>query len=220
MPKPLALVFYILLALATALLVCACARSDKTEAGSDSINTVTVAVAPATREDLARDMELAAEFRPYQEIDVHAKVAGYLKEIYVDVGDRVRKGQVLAVLEIPELADELKRASASKQRSDAELLRAREELARSESAHTIAHLTADRLAGVLKTRPNLLAQQEIDEALARDRVAEAQVSAAKAALAATEFGSHANAGHVRLCPAHTRPQTQCLGRASSSRIRA
>ena len=48
-----------------------------------------------------------AAFRPFQEIEVHSKVAGYVKEIYVDVGDRVRAGQLLAVLEIPELQDEL-----------------------------------------------------------------------------------------------------------------
>jgi multidrug efflux pump subunit AcrA (membrane-fusion protein) len=49
-----------------------------------------VAVAKVTRETLARELVLAAEFRPYQEVDLHSKVAGYLKQISVDVGDRVR----------------------------------------------------------------------------------------------------------------------------------
>jgi len=48
--------------------------------------------------------------------------------------------------------------------------------------HQVAHLSASRLATVLKTRPNLVAQQDIDESSGRDRVAEAQVSTAKAAL--------------------------------------
>ena len=181
-------------------LLSSCSRPAKTEAKSDPLKAPAVAVVKAVREDLSHELELAAEFRPYQEIDVHAKVAGYLKQIYVDVGDRVKKGQLLAVLEIPELADDLTRASATTRRSDAELARARNELERSQSSHEMAHLSYNRLAAVLKTRPNLVAQQEIDEAMARDRVAEAQVSSATAALAAAQQQVHvssADEGKVR-----------------------
>jgi RND family efflux transporter MFP subunit len=142
-----------------------------------------VAVAAALPMDLERKETLAAEFRPYQIIDVHAKVAGYLKEIYVDVGDRVKKDQILAVLEVPELADELTRAKAASGRSDSEVQREREEVIRAERSHDAVHLIYTRLQGVAKTRPNLIAQQEIDDAMARDQVAEATISAAKAALA-------------------------------------
>ena len=55
---------------------------------------------------------MTAEFRPYQEVELHAKVAGYLQKITVDIGDQVKAGQVLAVLEIPELEEDLKRAQA------------------------------------------------------------------------------------------------------------
>jgi RND family efflux transporter MFP subunit len=136
--------------------------------------------------DLERKETLAAEFRPFQIIDVHAKVAGYLKKIYVDVGDRVKEGQELALLEIPELADEITRAKATSSRSTAEVQRQREELARALAAHEATHLTYTRLQGVAKTRPNLIAQQEIDDAMAKDQVAEAQVSAARAALAESQ----------------------------------
>lgn len=77
-----------------------CGRGSKTEAKTEGPPTPVVAVARAQREDLSRKLELAAEFRAYQEIDVHAKVAGYLKEIRVDVGDRVSRGQLLGVLEV------------------------------------------------------------------------------------------------------------------------
>jgi RND family efflux transporter MFP subunit len=146
----------------------------------------TVAVARAQRADLAETLTLAAEFRPFQEIDVHAKVAGYLKAIYVDVGDRVKTGQLLAVLEIPELRDDARQDEANVQRSAEEINRARADVERAESAHEIAHLGSTRLAAVLKVRPNLVAQQEIDDAAAKDRVAEAQIATAKAALAAAE----------------------------------
>jgi RND family efflux transporter MFP subunit len=133
--------------------------------------------------DLERKETLAAEFRPFQMIDVHAKVAGYLKTIYFDVGDRVKEGQTLALLEIPELAEEITRAKANSNRSDSEVQRQREELVRAERAHDATHLIFTRLQGVAKARPNLIAQQEIDDSMAKDQVAEATVSAAKAALA-------------------------------------
>jgi RND family efflux transporter MFP subunit len=144
----------------------------------------TVAVAAAERTDLTETLTLAAEFRPFQEIDVHAKVAGYLKAIYVDVGDRVRAGQLLAVLEIPELQDDARQDEATVQRSTEEINRAQADLERAESAHEVAHIASTRLASVLTARPNLVAQQDIDDAAGRDRIAEAQMATAKASLAA------------------------------------
>lgn len=143
----------------------------------------TVAVAKIAPGDLRQVMSVAAEFRPFQEIDVHSKVAGYVKAMYVDVGDRVRAGQLLAVLEIPELQDELRQDQAGINRAGEEVNRAQGDLERAESAHEVAHLAASRLSNVLKARPNLVAQQDIDEAAGRDRVAEAQVATAKAAVA-------------------------------------
>ena len=90
--------------LAAPAIVClgGCGRKDAAEAKSDPPRAVTVAVAKARHQDLSRELVLTAEFRPFQEIDVHAKVAGFVKKIYVDVGDRVKEGQLLTVLEIPE----------------------------------------------------------------------------------------------------------------------
>jgi RND family efflux transporter MFP subunit len=146
----------------------------------------TVAVARVARADLTQTLSLAAEFRPFQEIDVHAKVAGYVKSIAVDVGDRVKAGQLLAVLEIPELQDEMRQDDATVRRSGEEIRRAKADLERAESAHQVAHLASTRLASVIKDRPNLVAQQDVDDATARDRVAEAQVATAQAALASAD----------------------------------
>jgi RND family efflux transporter MFP subunit len=159
---------------------------SKPRAATTAAATPIVAVAKASRTDLSQTLTLAAEFRPFQEIDVHAKVAGYLKVIYVDVGDRVKAGQLLAVLEIPELKDEVTQDEATVRRSREEINRAKADLERAESAHEMAHLASTRLAGVLKSRPNLVAQQDLDDAAGRDRMAEAQVATAKAGLAAAE----------------------------------
>src|SRR5579864_3211644 len=165
------------------LLAGGCTSRAATPVGGD---VPTVAVAKVERGDLSQTLTLAAEFRPFQEIDVHAKVAGYLKAIYVDVGDRVHTGQLLATLEIPELRDELQQDEAAVRRSAEEIKRAQADLNRTESAHAVAHLSATRLEGVMKERPNLVAQQDIDDAQGRDRVAEAQVATAQATLAAAE----------------------------------
>jgi RND family efflux transporter MFP subunit len=146
--------------------------------------TPIVSAVRVVRGDLSQTLTLASEFRPFQEIDVHAKVAGYVKAIYVDVGDRVAAGQLLAVLETPELQDQITQDEATSRRSQEEINRAQADLERAESAHEMAHLSSTRLAAVMKERPTLVAQQDIDEAAGRDRVAEAQVSTAKSALAA------------------------------------
>ena len=71
------------------LLLSGCGQSSEAAAKTAETGTPSVAVAKVSRQHLAKDLELAAEFRPYQEIDLHAKVSGYLKAIHVDVGDRV-----------------------------------------------------------------------------------------------------------------------------------
>jgi RND family efflux transporter MFP subunit len=157
------------------------ARAVRTDAPDDR---PTVAVARAARGDIAQSLTIAAEFRPYEEIDVHAKVAGFLKAITVDVGDRVQAGQLLATLEIPELQDELQQDEAAIKRAQEEINRASADLDRAKSLHDVAHLGASRLAQVIQSRPKLVAQMDVDEATGRDRAAEAQVATATAALAA------------------------------------
>jgi RND family efflux transporter MFP subunit len=133
---------------------------------------------------------LTAEFAPFQEIDVMAKVSGYIKEIKVDIGDRVKEGQLLATLEIPEMQDDLTRAAASIDEATAELATARDELQRAESSRDIAHLSYSRILDVSKKEPGLVPQQEVDEAHSRDLVADAQVSAAKSRISASEQHIH------------------------------
>ena len=163
-----------------------CSASHAAAERADASSPPVVAVARVTRGDIAQSLTIAAEFRPFQEIEVHAKVAGYLKSIAVDVGDRVKTGQRLAVLEIPELQEEIKQDAAAVNRAHEEVNRAQADLRRAESAHEVAHLSSTRLAGVMKARPNLVAQQDVDEAAGRDRVSEAQVSTAQAALASAK----------------------------------
>jgi RND family efflux transporter MFP subunit len=142
-------------------------------------------------------MVLTAEFKPFQEVDLMAKVAGYVKKINVDVGDRVTEGQRLAVLEIPEMADDRARAQAALDRSQAEVARAKDQLQQAQSSHELAHLSYTRLAEVSKQKAGLIAQQEIDNAHSKDLVAEAQVSGARSNLAAAEEQVHVSMAELQ-----------------------
>ncbi len=145
-----------------------------------------VPVVKAARIDLSSDLVLTAEFEPYQQVDVMAKVSGYVRSIPVDIGDRVRAGQLLATLEIPEMEDDLTKAAAVIGQAESETASALDELHRAEAAHDLAHLSYSRIADVLKREPGLVPQQQVDEAHSRDLIAEAQVSAAKSALRTAE----------------------------------
>ena len=176
-------------ALLAALLVgCSKRPADSVAAASES-DVPVVAVAQVKTDNLSQTIRLTAEFKPYQEVDVMAKVAGYIKEINVDIGDRVKEGALLATLEIPEMADDLHRANASVDRSQANVTQANDELSRAQSAYDIAEKYYERLDKASRQHPGivLIAQQEIDDAHSKALVAQAQVAAAKSAVqSATE----------------------------------
>jgi RND family efflux transporter MFP subunit len=192
--KPYALLFV----MAAAYLTSACSKHEPVQASSAKAADVpTVAVAKVSTEDLSHGLVLTAEFKPFQEVDVMAKVAGFVKQINVDVGDRVKQGQLLATLEIPEMADDLRRADAAVVRARAEVTRAQDEQRRAESVHSIAHLSFQRISTVAEKKPGLVAQQEIDEAQSRDLVTEAQVAATKSALAAAQEQVNVNSADTQ-----------------------
>ncbi len=176
--------FLVLLVLLAAVLG-GCGESRKAEADNPA-NAPEAAVVKVQRRDLAVTLEIASEFLPNQEVDVYAKVSGYIQKLYVNWGDHVKEGQLLAVLEIPELQQQLLQDQANVSRSEQDIGRAHEEQSRAESAYKVAHITYTRLADVQKSRPELVAQQEIDVAQGKDLEANAAVSSSKDALAAAE----------------------------------
>ena len=168
-------------------LVCGCGDARKAEA-EDAAHAPSAPVVKVVRRDLNNELEIASEFQPLQEIEVYAKVSGYIKKLYVDWGTHVKKGQILAELEIPELQQQLQQDEASARRSEQDLGRSREELNRAQSVYNVAHLTYARLADVQKSRPELVAQEEIDAAQGKDLEANAGVSSAKDAVSSAEQG--------------------------------
>ena len=127
---------------------------------------VTVAAAKVARQDIYDEVPIPAEFRPYVESELHAMVTGYVSRMNVDFGDKVKQGQVLATLEVPELMDQLRNAQATRQQADAD--------------YANAHLIYTRLREVNQQHPKLVAQQDIDTAQSKDASSAAAVAAAQA----------------------------------------
>jgi RND family efflux transporter MFP subunit len=161
-----------------------CGHSSGSQASAEA--PTPAAVVQVRRAPLSNTLSIAGEFLPYQEVELHAKVAGYIRNINVDIGDHVHKGQVLAVLEIPELTAQLDAASAGVRHSQEEITRAGNDVSRAEADHAALHAAASRLRQASEARPGLIAEQELDDATAKDRSSGAQVESAKSALAAAK----------------------------------
>ena len=151
--------------------------------------TITVGVAKVVRKSLGRDITLSSELVPFQEIDVYAKESGYVKKLLVDYGSHVKAGQVMAILEIPELEAQLQEDQAEIRNATNQVTRAQHELSRYQAQYKALHLQYTRLNEVSKNQPGIVAQQEVDDAQGKDMAASSQVDAGQAALEAAQSQS-------------------------------
>jgi RND family efflux transporter MFP subunit len=175
------------LAVPTTIAVVGCNSSSRSSK-ADAAENPSAQVAIVQRGNIDQVLTLAGQFQPYQTVDIHPKVSGFIRHIYVDIGDRVHQGQTLAVLEVPELKAQLSGTVSEVARSGDEIVRAQHEVKRAESTHSAIHSDYDRLLQTSQAQPGLVAQQELDDAQAKDLSSAAEVDAAKAALAAAQKG--------------------------------
>lgn len=171
------------IALAVSLSSCSRDRPNHVQAEGPAI---TVGVAKVVKKSLARHITLSSELVPFQEIDVYAKESGYVKKLMVDYGTRVKAGQVMAILEIPELEAQLQEDQAEIKNAVNQVTRADHELQRYRAQYNALHLQYTRLNGVFQSQPGIVAQQEVDDARGKDLAASSQVDAGQAALEAAE----------------------------------
>src|SRR5580692_879403 len=166
-------------------------HSAESKSAANAAAVPSAKVATAQRGDISHVLTLAGQFQPYQVVDVHPKVSGYMSRLNVDIGDVVHQGQALAVLEVPELKAELQQTVFQLQQSKEQIAQAQHEINRAEAEHAALHAASERLKQAAAGRPGLIAQQELDDAEAKDLSSEAQVDAAKSAMAAAQ--EHAGA---------------------------
>lgn len=187
MRKRMAYLFASGLVLLTAAAIEGCNSGTKSAQAATS-DIPSAAVASVQRGSISRTLSLAGQFQAYQVVDVHPKVSGFIRKIYVDIGDKVRAGQTLAVLEIPELEAQLQGSVSAVAQSNDQVARAQHELAAAKSEYSAVHADNTRLQAAAKAQPGLIAQQELDDAQAKDLAAGARVDAAEAALSGAKNG--------------------------------
>lgn len=143
----------------------------RVSAAEESLPVVTVS--EPVRRVAVQTITLPASVEAIEKATLYAKVSGYLQWIKVDKGDRVRKGEVLAQLEVPEVEKEYQSAQAAVAEAEAEYDRAEAD------AH-LKQLTYQRTRGVRDSEPTVVSPQEVEVARAASETAEGTVRLAKA----------------------------------------
>jgi RND family efflux transporter MFP subunit len=170
---------------AAAAITVSCLTACKS-AAAPATEVPTVPVATAAPATLENDLTVSAEFRPYQEVDVMAKIAGYVKNIRVDIGDRVHQGDVLAVLEVPEIQDDKAKARAGVAAVEANVVTAQAAVQQAAAAANMTHLSFQRIRDVAARDKGLVPRQEVDVAQSRDMEATARLASATSTVKAAE----------------------------------
>jgi RND family efflux transporter MFP subunit len=163
----------------TILLAAACSRprSADQKTRGQPVKPATVTVVAPERRPVSREVVLTATVEAYEQVPLYAKVAGYLKTINVDIGDRVKQGELLAILEAPEVDQRYRAAQSDTAEGQADLDKARADA---------------ELAGVIFVRSKdlrakeAITQEDMDEARARHAAADAQVEVAASRLRAAQ----------------------------------
>src|SRR5438445_8805398 len=139
------------------------------------------------RVTVAQRLQTNATLEAFEEADLFAKVSGYLSDVRVDIGDHVKAGQVLAVIDVPEMEKELAEAKAQLESKQSSLESARRQL-----DHHKANITLQE--ALLRRREELgaaghfISDRVLDEVRANAEIAKADLSVAEAnrALAANQ----------------------------------
>jgi RND family efflux transporter MFP subunit len=137
-------------------------RKLKHESADDSIPTVNVTHPSVSR--LSPEVSLPGSTQAYVDTPIYSRTDGYLQHWYFDIGAHVKKGQLMAVIETPELDQQLQVAEAQLKSSQANL--------------DLANITSNRYQNLLKT--NSISKQETDQAMGDASAKQAAVEASTA----------------------------------------
>jgi RND family efflux transporter MFP subunit len=174
------------------------AESPRADATTGA-NAVSVQVQRPERHDLSRQVVLPGSIEAFEQVTLYAKAAGYLKWIKVDIGDQVRQGQALAQIDVPEMVKEHEAAEADVGRATASLANAQAERERAQAEVELKKLTYERLRSIREQEPDVLPQQDVDEARAQFNVAQAMVRVAESKIKVAESDvGRAEAARARL----------------------
>ncbi|WP_090531549.1 efflux RND transporter periplasmic adaptor subunit [Mucilaginibacter sp. NFR10] len=131
------------------------------------VETPTVQIVPVTKGRLSSNITIPGELIPYQQVDLYAKTNSYVKKLLVDIGSEVKQGQLLAVLEAPEI--------------NSQLAAAQSRIKQFEAVYFASKATYDRLVSTSKT-PGTVSQNDLEQAEAKKNADQANIDAAKSGL--------------------------------------
>lgn len=193
MLKPRALILPVTIALVIGAPTVLAVRHHMAAAQPPAIRPPLVQVIRPVRADVPITSTLSGTLAPYLQAKLYAKVPGYLKAIYVDKGDRVHAGELLAVIDAPELQSAMAGAKSKVIQTQANLLEKQSEYQKAKAERHLDMLAYERLKAARKASPDLIAPMEVDvaqakadEAVAEVATAQSGVSVAKAELATAQ----------------------------------
>ncbi len=171
--------FLIVAGIALMTVISSCSSTTGKEEKTQVKETITPVVT-AQKGHVSSDLEIPGELVAYQQVDLYAKVSSFVKTLKVDVGSEVKTGQMLAVLEAPEINSQLSGAESRLQSLDAIYLASRSNYY--------------RLLETSKT-PGTISPNDLDMALAKMKSDSAQLQSARAAY--SEVGQNKNYLEIR-----------------------
>jgi RND family efflux transporter MFP subunit len=159
------------------------------ESIAEGQNLPIVTVAAVTRAANNNSLVLPGNIQAVTEGPVLARASGYIKKRYVDIGDRVKEGQVLADIEAPELMQQIKQAQAAVEQSQSTIQQAEAAVQQGRSNANLAKLTAERWANLFKR--GVVSRQDNDTSQAQYEAQQANVQALEKAVAAARSSASA-----------------------------
>ena len=145
----------------------------------------TVEAVPVISRVVERKLKLPGELLPYQSVDLHARVTGFVERVEVDVGSAVKRGQRLITLSAPEMTAQLAEAEAKVQAILSQQAEADAKIVAAESTHDRLK-AASATPGAIAGNELVLAAKAVDAARAARQALEGSAQAAKASVKALQ----------------------------------
>src|SRR5260370_42347126 len=128
---------------------------------------------------VAQRLQTNATLEAFEEADLFAKVSGYLSDVRVDIGDHVKAGQVLAVIDVPEMKQELAEAKAQFESKQSSLESARRQLDRNKADLALQNALAKDREQLGEGR-GFISDRTLDQVRANAEIAKADLGVAEA----------------------------------------
>ncbi len=159
-------------------------EAAKSAASLEKTSLPRVAAAKVRRASAESEVVLPGSISALVEAGIYARASGYVKKRYVDIGDRVRAGQLLADIEVPELDQQVAQAKAALSQAKQQLGQAKASLLQSQSQRDLAKLTSDRYTSLVSR--GAVARMDADTQQANFKTSEALVAAQESNVGAAE----------------------------------